>query len=240
MYGYIYEITNLINGKKYIGQKKSDKFLGNKYLGRGKLIKQAHEKYGKENFKAKLLKECNSSEELDYYEKYYIKLYDATNSEMYYNIAAGGDGGNTISGFSDDRLNNFKNKISNIHKGRIIINKDGKEYHIKKEFLNDYLKKGFKIGRGNFIYSDEYREAQRNRNLGKKFSEETRKNMSKAFKGRVYSEETRKNMSIAAQNRPHTYWMHKGDEIIKIRKELIEEYTKKGFTRGRGRYRNAY
>ena len=35
MYGYIYETTNLINGKKYIGKKASTKFLED-YYGSGK------------------------------------------------------------------------------------------------------------------------------------------------------------------------------------------------------------
>lgn len=38
MYGYIYKTTNLINGKIYIGQKKSEKFLGINYLGSGKRL----------------------------------------------------------------------------------------------------------------------------------------------------------------------------------------------------------
>ena len=38
MFGYIYLTTNLINEKKYIGQKTSNKFLGESYLGSGKLL----------------------------------------------------------------------------------------------------------------------------------------------------------------------------------------------------------
>ena len=39
MYGYIYEITNLVNGKKYIGQHKSNQF-DEDYHGSGKLLIQ--------------------------------------------------------------------------------------------------------------------------------------------------------------------------------------------------------
>lgn len=232
MYGYIYETTNLINGKKYIGQKKSGTYLGTRYLGRGKIIKQAIEKYGRENFTNITLKECNNQIELDYFEKYYIKYYNAANSDNYYNLAIGGEGGNTIKGFSDDSLNNFKNKISNAHKGRVILNKDGKEYHVKHELVDEYLSKGYKLGRGNFIKSDKYRKAQSERAKGKR-SEETRKRMSNSFKGRIYSEETRKRMSEAAKNRVHTYWMYKDNKEIKVRLELIDEYLSKGYKRGR-------
>lgn len=38
MYGYIYLTTDLQTGKIYVGQKKSAKFLGDKYLGSGNQI----------------------------------------------------------------------------------------------------------------------------------------------------------------------------------------------------------
>lgn len=93
MYGYIYITTNLIDGKKYIGQKKSKVFLHEKYLGSGKILKQAIEFYGKENFKVELLCECESKEELDEMEQYYIKFYYAQTSRKFYNICKGGEAG---------------------------------------------------------------------------------------------------------------------------------------------------
>lgn len=64
MYGYIYITTNLINGKQYIGQKKSDVFLED-YKGSGRDISRAFNKYGFNNFKSVLIEECDSQEELD-------------------------------------------------------------------------------------------------------------------------------------------------------------------------------
>ncbi len=93
MYGYIYITTNLIDGRKYIGQKKSDTFLHEKYLGSGKILKQAIELYGKENFKVEMLCECDSKEELDEMEMYYIKFYYAQTSNKFYNICKGGEAG---------------------------------------------------------------------------------------------------------------------------------------------------
>jgi hypothetical protein len=48
----IYCITNLINGKKYIG---SDSNNNPKYMGGGTYLKKAIKKYGKENFKKEII-----------------------------------------------------------------------------------------------------------------------------------------------------------------------------------------
>ena len=56
MYGYIYKITNKINGKFYIGKHKyTGPGLDPKYMGSGVQIKNAIRKYGKENFVVELL-----------------------------------------------------------------------------------------------------------------------------------------------------------------------------------------
>ena len=90
MYGYIYKTTNLVTNKIYIGQKKSDKFLFEKYLGSGKYLTKSIKKYGKENFKVELVCECSSKEELDAKEIYYIDFYNSRDLEIGYNIASGG------------------------------------------------------------------------------------------------------------------------------------------------------
>ncbi len=98
MYGYIYRTTNLVNGRMYIGKHKANKF-DTSYLGSGKILKQAFDLYGRENFKCEILEEtdvktiCESLKELNEAEKYYIKYYDCVQSPLYYNIATGGDGG---------------------------------------------------------------------------------------------------------------------------------------------------
>ena len=91
MYGYIYITTNLINDRKYIGQHKCEIFDIN-YKGSGKILKQAFIKYGIDNFKCEILKECNSKKELDESERYFIEYYDAVNSDEFYNLVPGGNG----------------------------------------------------------------------------------------------------------------------------------------------------
>lgn len=64
-YGYLYQITNKVNGKTYIGIRKTgkDKYW-REYMGSGKLIKQAISKYGQEQFIKTLVLYADTQEEL--------------------------------------------------------------------------------------------------------------------------------------------------------------------------------
>lgn len=95
MYGYIYKTTNKINGKIYVGQKRSPVFLGEKYLGSGLILNNAIHKYGKHNFKTECIEECDSQEQLNDREIFWIKQLDAQNLDIRYNIGPGGQGGHT-------------------------------------------------------------------------------------------------------------------------------------------------
>lgn len=76
----VYLITNLINGKKYIGQtiqsvkRRWDYRVCN--AGRCVALKSAIKKYGKENFKIESLHEASSLEELSIKESEYIKSFN--------------------------------------------------------------------------------------------------------------------------------------------------------------------
>lgn len=98
MYGYIYKTTNLISKKIYIGQKKSDKFLGNKYLGSGKKLLDAIKSYGVDKFKVELIEEIDKLEDMDTREIYWIKYYNATNKDVGYNLSEGGRVNRTLVG----------------------------------------------------------------------------------------------------------------------------------------------
>jgi len=99
IYGYIYKITNKINGKMYIGQtttKFSKRYSGGKWwkYTSSSHLKYSANKYGVENF---LLIEkfdiAFTKEDLDEKEKYWIKFYNATNRKYGYNIKEGGSNG---------------------------------------------------------------------------------------------------------------------------------------------------
>lgn len=118
MYGFIYITTNKINGRKYIGQKKYNKDWTT-YLGSGTILKRAIDKYGAENFEREIIEKCSSRKILDDREVYWIEFYDAVNSDMFYNIACGGDGGNTIAGYNEQQLLLHSKKLSKALKGNI-------------------------------------------------------------------------------------------------------------------------
>lgn len=90
---FIYKITNLINGKIYIGQTTRSvevRFRYHCYNSKSRsLIRNAINKYGKENFKIELIKECNSIIELNEQEIYYIKTHNSLTPNGY-NIQKGG------------------------------------------------------------------------------------------------------------------------------------------------------
>ena len=92
MFHYVYEITNKINGKKYIG-KHSTNNLNDKYMGSGAAISEAIKKYGIENFSKNILHLCDSEEEAFKFELLEIEKVEATKNSLYYNIASGGKGG---------------------------------------------------------------------------------------------------------------------------------------------------
>jgi len=87
MYYTIYKITNKLNGNFYIGKHKT-KNLDDGYMGSGKLIRAAINKYGIENFEKEILEIFDTEEEMNEAEKRYVVL-----GEGSYNLCPGGQGG---------------------------------------------------------------------------------------------------------------------------------------------------
>jgi group I intron endonuclease len=110
-YFYVYIIVNNINGKKYIGKRICKcKIEEDNYMGSGLALKRAKDKYGIDNFTKIILKVCKTEKEASEIEKQLILLTNATKSEDYYNIAEGGNGGNTRAGYSDKEMDEYKKK----------------------------------------------------------------------------------------------------------------------------------
>lgn len=90
----IYKITNLVNGKSYIGQsiniQQRWKTHRNRYQVEDTLLYRAIRKYGLDNFSFKVIEECQKNE-LNEREIYWIQYYDTTNREKGYNLTKGGN-----------------------------------------------------------------------------------------------------------------------------------------------------
>lgn len=86
---FVYQITNILNGKIYVGAHKGEPDDG--YMGSGTHISRAIKKYGLQNFKKEILKECATQEEM-YLEEAKIVTQEFVDREDTYNITLGGYG----------------------------------------------------------------------------------------------------------------------------------------------------
>lgn len=122
--GYIYRITNLINGKVYIGQTKQadpekrwalHKQSLRKETGGCPLLKAAMLKYGVANFKFEVLIICFDTD-LHKIEKEYIKKYNAITPGGY-NILPGGQSGGGFKGkkHSSETIQKIKNTLKGLY-----------------------------------------------------------------------------------------------------------------------------
>lgn len=89
-YIFVYKTTNLINGKFYIGVHATNK-LDDGYLGSGKVLNQAIQKYGRDKFKREILFEFDNIEDA-YNKESEIVTEDFCLDESNYNISLGGFG----------------------------------------------------------------------------------------------------------------------------------------------------
>lgn len=223
-------IINNINGKIYIGQKKSPTLV-EKYWGSGNLIKRAIEKYGIENFSREILRWCSTKEELNEWEVHYISVFHSQDSDVGYNLSPGGTSINSGVHFSEEH----KRKIGAANKGR-------KASDELRNRLSE-VHKGLQAGEKHPLY-------------GKHHSESTRKLIRQALKGRTLSEETRKKISISKQDIPYhiraatskrmkgnqfgkdRIWINNGNISKMIYPHELEYYEELGFLKGRLPFRN--
>jgi len=216
MYYIIYKTTNTVNGKVYIGKHKT-KDLDDGYLGSGKLLQRAIEKYGVENFAREIIHLCKTEEDMNTKERE-IVTEDFCLREDTYNLCVGGAGGFSYinrNRFNVDIVEQRKRKPSIIstaaHNGgkkkKWLMENDVKHRQQSLKKMSKGLKEYYVNNEGHF--------------LGKTHTEETKKKMSLAKKGKVNGN---KNSQYG------TMWITNGKENKKIKKESL---IPAGWYRGR-------
>jgi hypothetical protein len=212
IYYTIYKITNKIDGKFYIGSHKT-KNLDDNYMGSGKYLKFAQNKYGIENFEKEILFIFETPEDM------YSKEAELVNEEFIatentYNLKVGGFGGwDYINGEIESRI--LKNRNA-----RKLANKTIKE----------------KYGVDNIKQTDYQRNLQ-----SVKTKEYWNSGLMKPppnFKGKTHSIESKQKMSESAKNKHNgnnnsqygTMWITNGTENKKIKKD---EPIPEGWNKGR-------
>ncbi len=206
---YTYIITNLINNKKYIGDRSCEcSSEEDSYLGSGIYLNNAKKKYGRENFNKEILEFFESKKEAyNAQEKYIIKF--NTLKPNGYNISP--KGGLGIPGSYHNEETKEKIRIS----------------HIGKKIPDD-VKEKISVSRlGTKLSMETKRKISKSR-IGSKLSKETKRKIgdsklgkSSKLKGVLRSEETKLKISKTKRKNPFIYT----DEI---RKKISD--AKKGKT----------
>lgn len=151
-YYFIYQTTNKINGKIYIGKHETYN-LEDGYIGSGKLLWEAIKKYGIENFERKILFFCENSDELKAKEKEIINEEFIVRKDTY-NIKIGGDGGwdyvhkkathDSLSKNAKKAWNKIKENPEKFNNFKLQISKTLKEKQAAGLFQNGFVGKQHK------------------------------------------------------------------------------------------------
>ena len=187
-YYTIYKITNLVNGKMYIGKHKTKK-LDDGYMGSGHLIKRALQKYGANNFRKEWLMFCEDEEEMNYMELVYVDETWVLRNDTY-NLTLGGNGG-LIEGQHSPRKGVHISEETRMKLRKANI---GKKH-------SQETKKKMSISHKGKHFSQEHNEKIRNWHIGRKASQELRDKLSKAHIGKKLSMKTRRKLSEAQKAR---------------------------------------
>ena len=166
----IYRITNLVNGKMYVGQHVTED-LDDGYMGSGVVILRALKKYGRGSFRKEWLTFCEDEEELDYMERVFVDQTWVDRADTY-NIALGGVHNCARGGKLSPEA---KLKISNALKGRPSGMLGKRHSEESKRLMSQSQSKS---------WTAERREEQRQRASGVAFSDDRKNKISSAIKGR--------------------------------------------------------
>jgi group I intron endonuclease len=223
----IYKATNTVNGKYYIG--KTKKSLDNRIKShkiastkKDSLFYRAINKYGFDKFKWEIIAECDNANSLNNLEKKYI-----SENHNGYNIAKGGDGGDTIS--NHPNIETIRENVSKFHKGKFLS-----EEH-KEKISNSHKGKTKDWAKETAKKMSESNIGKESKLKGSKLSDEHKEKISKGNKGKtkIFTEEHRQNLIKAKENYKNPNKGKTYEEIMGFEKAL--EFKKRQSEARKGR-----
>ena len=221
MYYTVYKVTNLINNKIYIGVHKTNN-INDDYMGSGKYLKRAQEKYGIENFKKEIIEVFDNTEDMFNMESQLVNEDFVKDTETY-NLKVGGEGGWS-------HLNDGSEAhIARTKLGGKISNENGSQE--KAQEALKWLRENDPIwleNRNNKIRESliKYYECKSGAFTGKKHSKESKKRIGEA---------NSKLQKGEGNSQFGTMWIHSLTEKVskKIKKEEFPEFETQGWLKGR-------
>ena len=122
-YHYLYQVTNKVNNKIYIGRHSTNN-LNDGYIGSGVALNRAYKKYGKDKFIFEIIEFCDSIADVSDLERLIVNEDFVKRSDTY-NLTLGGTGG-CISHTEESKrkigLASKGKKLSPEHKAKFVYN----------------------------------------------------------------------------------------------------------------------
>jgi hypothetical protein len=215
-YFYLYQTTNLINGKIYVGVHKTSN-LEDGYMGSGKVLNLAIEKYGIENFRRDILEFFDTAKEMFAKEKE-IVTEEFLLREDTYNLKHGGFGG-------FDYVNKVTTSDAKSKAGML-----GYEASVRsgkrKKFTKEEGERGVMKFKKLFAESEEFRQLVRS-------SGQKANLLSQTVEARIKAKETYKEIQHQQGSKNSQYgtmWITNGIDNKKIKSTDV---IPKGWNKGR-------
>jgi group I intron endonuclease len=214
----VYKLTNVVNGKVYIGKAKDPKARWSKHVSSARLKKRGQyfylqasiNKYGPENFRLETIEILGSAEEAYARESYWIGVYKSNDNKFGMNLTTGGDGsvGHSLSKEARDKISKAQTgrKMSEVTRRAIVKANTGRVFSEEHKRRISVAQRGPKNHRYGKKITDDHKAAVSRANSGKIVSTETRAKMraatTKRFENNPMPEESRQKMRAAKLGQP--------------------------------------